>query len=62
MAFPMIHHNFYDKPIEWVKTATQQGVEALGGKCPLYTGVYVPAIPAEDVERMVEYAQSDGAD
>ena len=22
VAYPMIHHNFYDKPIEWVKTAT----------------------------------------
>ncbi|MBL4705324.1 MAG: family 10 glycosylhydrolase [Flavobacteriales bacterium] len=44
MVFPMVYHAFYEENTDWVKTATLEGVEALAGKFPLYSGMYMPDI------------------
>lgn len=58
---PMIYHNFYEKKPEWIETATKEGVEALRGKFPLYSGVFVPALKPSDMERLYGMGQRAGA-
>jgi uncharacterized lipoprotein YddW (UPF0748 family) len=39
---PMIYHGFYREDVSWIYEATQQGIEALNGRYPLYAGLYLP--------------------
>jgi len=60
-AFPMIYHPYYAKPAMWIETATREGVDEIGGKFPLYSGLFVGAIEAGDLPRAVERAADAGA-
>ncbi len=62
VVLPMIYNNFYDEEVDWVGYATRQGVEDLKGKkTELHTGLYVPTMPAVDLEKAISYAQQNGA-
>ncbi|WP_281615606.1 putative glycoside hydrolase [Flammeovirga sp. SubArs3] len=64
MVFPMIYNNFYEEPIDWIKFATEQGVKDLKSryKEPLYTGLFLPALPKqEDLEKALVLAKKGGA-
>jgi len=60
-VMPMIYHNFYDRPVAWIETATREGVEALGGRIPLYSGLFVPALTPEELAQAIDYALAGGA-
>lgn len=60
-VMPMIYHNFYDKKVPWIETATQQGVQALNGTFPLYSGLFIPELTPEQLTRAVEHARAGGA-
>lgn len=59
---PMIYHNFYNKPPEWIQEATREGVEALSGKFPLYSGVFVPELTPEDMAKVYSWCRRGNAD
>ncbi|UCG28901.1 MAG: family 10 glycosylhydrolase [Bacteroidales bacterium] len=59
--FPMIYHNFYEEDISWIETATREGVQALNGKFPLYSGLYIPALSHGNIAEAVEFALAGGA-
>lgn len=59
---PMIYHEYYYEPLSWIETATREGVEGLNGRIPLYSGVFVGWIEAEEMDDMVSYSEKAGAD
>ncbi|MEE8585743.1 MAG: hypothetical protein V3T83_12930 [Acidobacteriota bacterium] len=60
-VMPMIYHSFYKEEVAWVETATRQGVEALAGKIPLYSGLYVPELDPAQLARAARHALDGGA-
>lgn len=60
-VMPMIYHNFYDKPVSWIETATHEGVAALKGRIPLYSGLFVPALSPNELAQAIDYALAGGA-
>jgi uncharacterized lipoprotein YddW (UPF0748 family) len=46
---PMIYHKYEMKPVEWIETATREGVEALAGKIPLYSGLHLYQLTPEEL-------------
>ncbi len=60
-VLPMVYHSFYNEDVPWIERATREGVEALRGRIPLYTGLYVPDLPPADLARAARHALSGGA-
>ncbi|MBO3700455.1 family 10 glycosylhydrolase [Roseivirga sp. E12] len=60
-VFPMIYYQFYAEPLDFVRTATAEGVKALGGSKPLYTAQYLSQKTTEDVTAMIEAAKAGGS-
>ncbi len=61
-VFPMIYHNAYDEPISWIRTATEEDVRALHGRMKLFSGIFVPKLPGEDLKKGITEALKGGAD
>ena len=60
-VLPMIYHAFYKESVAWIEKATREGVVPLGGRIPLYTGLYVPDLSPADLGRAVEFSFAGGA-
>ncbi len=60
-VFPMIYYQFYDESIEFVKSGTQEGLDALNGTKPLYTAQYLHDKTPQDVREMVKLTKEAGA-
>lgn len=60
-VFPMIYYQFYAEPMDFVRTATAEGVKALGGSKPLYTAQYLSEKTSEDVAAMIVAAKAGGS-
>ena len=61
-VLPMTYHSFYEKPVGWIEEAVREGVEALGGKRPLYPGLSLSALKTgEAYEAAVVAARAGGA-
>lgn len=59
--FPMIYHSFYDQPLDWIKTETEQGKELLKNTL-LNSGIFIPNIKPEDLQSAINFALEGGAD
>jgi uncharacterized lipoprotein YddW (UPF0748 family) len=60
-VLPMVYHGFYKEDVAWIERATREGVTALNGRIPLYSGLYVPDLPPADLARAARYALAGGA-
>jgi uncharacterized lipoprotein YddW (UPF0748 family) len=60
-VLPMVYHAFYKEDVPWIERATREGVTALRGRIPLYTGLYIPDLPPADLGRAVGHALAGGA-
>lgn len=60
-VFPMLYHRFYREDIAWIGRATQEGVAALPRSRALYSGLYLPDLPPEDLRRAMHSALDGGA-
>jgi uncharacterized lipoprotein YddW (UPF0748 family) len=60
-VMPMIYHNFYEKDVSWIETATREGLDALAPDTPLYSGLFVPELTPDQLVSAVEYARAGGA-
>ena len=58
---PMIYHEYYYEPLSWVETAAKEGVDALNGKTPFYSGVFTGWIDADEMDDLVRYSNEAGA-
>ncbi len=57
---PMLYHSFYEAGAEWVGEQTREGVATV--RQPYYAGLFVPAVVAPGLTRLVEHALAAGAD
>jgi uncharacterized lipoprotein YddW (UPF0748 family) len=48
-VMPMIYHKYEAKPVEWIETATREGVEALAGRYPLYSGLHLAQLTPQEL-------------
>jgi hypothetical protein len=60
-VLPMIYNGFYKEGVPWVEGATREGVRALAGRIPLYSGLYVPDLSPADLAGAIERALAGGA-
>ncbi|WP_346883558.1 putative glycoside hydrolase [uncultured Algibacter sp.] len=61
-VLPMVYNNFYNEDLDWVKFASQQGIEDLKGKNTiLHTGLYIPEMTAEEVANAINVVKESGA-
>lgn len=60
-VFPMIYYKFYDEPVSFVKTATEEGINALNGSIPLYTAQYLADKNNDEVAASIEAAKAGGS-
>jgi uncharacterized lipoprotein YddW (UPF0748 family) len=47
-VMPMIYQQYENKPVEWIETATSEGVKALAGKFPLFSGLHLYQLTPEE--------------
>ena len=60
-VMPMVYHNFYEKEVPWIETAVREGVSALDPQTPLYSGLYIPELPPDQLVEAVRRARAGGA-
>ena len=61
-VLPMIYHNFYVEDLDWVKFATEQGINDLEGRnTKLNTGLYIPDMSAEEVAKAITMVKQTNA-
>ena len=60
-VMPMIYHNFYEKEVSWIEVATRNGVTALDSGTPLYSGLFVPELPPDDLATAARHARAGGS-
>jgi uncharacterized lipoprotein YddW (UPF0748 family) len=60
-VLPMVYNGFYKEDVAWIERATREGVDALRGRTPLYSGLYVPDLNPPDLGRAVDRAIAGGA-
>jgi uncharacterized lipoprotein YddW (UPF0748 family) len=59
---PMIYHGFYKEPVSWIGDAVSEGVKGIGGKFPLYAGLFLPDFKnTEEIKTGIQKALSNGA-
>ena len=60
-VLPMVYHAFYKEDVAWIERATREGVDALGGRIPLYSGLYVPDLAPAALAEAAARAIAGGA-
>lgn len=59
--FPMIYNGFYNEGPEWIGRSVREGVDALGGRAPLYCGLMCPDLEGDDFVKALDEAFDNGA-
>lgn len=49
---PMLYNSFYGKGIDWIREMTKEGVENLKSPKAVYSGLFVPALSAEELKKV----------
>jgi uncharacterized lipoprotein YddW (UPF0748 family) len=60
-ALPMLYHSFYNGGIDWIGDRCREEVDRLPPAVPLYSGVFVPALPPEQLAAAVRVSVANGA-
>lgn len=60
-VLPMVYNWFYEEGTDWIEPTVREGVTALGGRFPLYAGLYVPELPPADLAEAARRALAGGA-
>jgi uncharacterized lipoprotein YddW (UPF0748 family) len=60
-VFPMLYHRFYEQDVGWIGRSTREGVAALPRDRSLFSGLYLPDLSPDELERAVRNALSAGA-
>ncbi|WP_430810564.1 MULTISPECIES: family 10 glycosylhydrolase [unclassified Carboxylicivirga] len=60
--YPMNYQSFYREDIDWIEQCCIEGVEAINGRVPLYSGLYMPAMKTpEDFRLAIQASKRGGA-
>jgi len=60
-VMPMIYQRYEGKPVEWIETATREGVEALAGRYPLYSGLHLMQLTSKEFGLATKLSLKAGA-
>ncbi|MCB0837705.1 MAG: hypothetical protein KDD99_13630, partial [Bacteroidetes bacterium] len=75
-VYPMLYNDFYLEKPEWIGEVTKEGVEAIDGKIPFYSGLFICPKPEkkgdekdpenhgllpEEIETAVRVSMENGA-
>ena len=60
-VMPMIYQRYEGKPVKWIETATREGVEALGGRYPLYSGLHLSQLTPKELGLATKLSLKAGA-
>lgn len=61
-VLPMVYNAFYEQGTDWIEPTVREGVTALGGRMPLYAGLYVPDLDPAGLAEAARRALAGGAD
>ncbi len=59
--FPMMYHGFYNKPLQWLYSATSEGVQAISKNKRLYSGLFVKHVKPDELVNALKYVRMAGA-
>lgn len=57
----MIYHRYEGKPVEWIEAATREGVNALSGKIPYYSGLHLSQLNPKELGLATKLSIKGGA-
>ena len=60
-VMPMVYYKMYAEDVEFVKTASEEGVAVLAGSKPLYTAQYLHDKTNVELQQTIEMAKAGGA-
>ncbi len=61
--FPMVYHNFYNEPVEWIRDVITEDRAVVGDKSKIYCGLYLPVLKdGNDLSKAIKAAMDGGAD
>ncbi|TAJ12272.1 hypothetical protein DMA11_13555 [Marinilabiliaceae bacterium JC017] len=59
--YPMNYNSFYEEKPQWVEKACVEGVQAVGDKAELYSGLFVPALTPDEFRVAIKASKKGGA-
>jgi uncharacterized lipoprotein YddW (UPF0748 family) len=59
--FPMIYHSFYNEDTNWIGESVARGIDDLAARAPLYSGLFVPALPPDIIQEAIDVSMANGA-
>ncbi len=60
-VLPMVYNWFYEQDVDWIEPTVREGVTALGGRFPLYAGLYIPELSPDMLAEATRRALAGGA-
>ena len=61
--FPMVYHNFYNEPIDWIRDIIAEDKAVTGNDSKIFCGLYLPALKNDnDLTKAIKVAKDGGAD
>ncbi len=54
--FPMLYHNFYNAPLEWIGENIKMQIADLENPKPIYAGLFLPSLKPEELIKAIEIA------
>lgn len=60
-VMPMLYQNFYFGSLDWIRSQTAEGVSALGGSAPLYSGLFIPSLDPREFQSAISKSIQGGA-
>ena len=58
---PMLYHNFYDRDLDFIKEHTEKALSRMRVKKPVYSGLFIPAIEAPQLDKAIHYSLQGGS-
>lgn len=59
--FPMLYHNFYNADLDWIAAKIRKQLHALKSPKPIYSGLFLPALTAENLPDAIKTSVEAGA-
>jgi uncharacterized lipoprotein YddW (UPF0748 family) len=59
-ALPMLYHNFYNEPVEWIGKITKVAIAETNPKIPIHAGIFLPDCKAGDIKKIIHDIKNAG--
>ncbi|MCB9265198.1 MAG: family 10 glycosylhydrolase [Lewinellaceae bacterium] len=58
---PMLYQGFYNEDIDWIGEQVRAGLDRLNNEKPIYSGLFIPHLPPEELPQAIEVSRQAGA-